>query len=117
MTGILRTPWDASLDWLNPGKQSRASSPSNTQAKRYWIGDEDPGSATDGDEGPGEPGAGPTYGVLNVTSSPLLVPAAFVAENLKWYSVFAVRPAVTDAETVTGLDPDPGSAEQGALDP
>ena len=50
------------------------------------------------------------YDVLNVTSAPSLVPAAFVAEILKWYSVFATRPAAIDAETATGLDPDPGSA-------
>jgi hypothetical protein len=47
----------------------------------------------------------------------LPVPAAFVAEIRKWYSVFATRPAVIEAETATGLDPDPGSAEQGTLDP
>jgi hypothetical protein len=41
----------------------------------------------------------------------LLVPLAFVAEILKWYSVFAVRPAAIDADTATGLDPDPASAE------
>jgi len=47
----------------------------------------------------------------------LAVPAEFVAENLKWYSVLGVRPAGIDADTATGLDPDPGSAEHGTLDP
>jgi hypothetical protein len=65
---------------------------------------------------PGEPGAG-TYPVLNATSSPWLVPAAFVAEILKWYSVSAASPAAMDADTATGLDPDPGSAAHGTLDP
>ena len=46
----------------------------------------------------------------------MLVPAEFVAEILKWYSVFGVRP-VTFADTATGLDPDPGSDLHGALDP
>jgi hypothetical protein len=80
-------------------------------------GDEDPGSATDGDEGPGEPGVGPTYGVLNVRSSPLLVPAAFVAVIRKWYSVFSARPTAIDAETGTGAEPDPGRAVHGAVEP
>jgi hypothetical protein len=40
-----------------------------------------------------------------------------VAVIRKWYSVFAVRPVVRGAETATGLDPDPGSAEHGTLDP
>ena len=31
-----------------------------------------------------------SYDVLNVTSSPLLVPAAFVAEIRKWYPVIAL---------------------------
>jgi hypothetical protein len=45
------------------------------------------------------------------------VPTAFVAENLKWYSVFATRPAAIDADTATGLDPDPGRLEHDTLDP
>ena len=57
------------------------------------------------------------YDVLNVTSAPLLVPLAFVAEILKWYSVFAARPAAIDADTSTGLVPDPGSDLHGAFDP
>jgi hypothetical protein len=57
------------------------------------------------------------YAVLNVKSSPMLVPAAFVAENLKWYSVFGLRPAPIDADIATGLVPDPGSALHGAFDP
>jgi hypothetical protein len=39
----------------------------------------------------------------------LAVPAAFVAEILKWYSVLAIRPDVRSADTATGLDADPGS--------
>jgi hypothetical protein len=39
------------------------------------------------------------YAVLNVRSSPLAVPSEFVAEIRKWYSVFATRPAVIEAET------------------
>jgi hypothetical protein len=56
------------------------------------------------------------YAVLNVKSSPMLVPAAFVAENLKWYSVFGLR-TVSFADTATGLDPDHGSDLHGAFDP
>jgi len=56
------------------------------------------------------------YDVLNVTSAPWAVPAVFVAENLKWYSVFGVR-AVSFADTATGLVPDPGSDLHGAFDP
>jgi hypothetical protein len=37
------------------------------------------------------------------------VPLELVAEILKWYSVFGVRPVIF-ADTATGLDPDPGSA-------
>jgi hypothetical protein len=57
------------------------------------------------------------YVVLNVTSPPLLVPAEFVAEIRKWYSVFATRPAPIDADTAIGLVPDPGSDLHGAFDP
>jgi hypothetical protein len=57
------------------------------------------------------------YDVLNATSSPLAVPAEFVAVIRKWYSVFATRPAAIDADTATGLDADPGSVAHGALDP
>jgi hypothetical protein len=46
----------------------------------------------------------------------LLVPPEFVAETLKWYVVVALRP-VTDADTATGLVPDPGEGVQAALDP
>jgi hypothetical protein len=52
--------------------------------------------------------------VVNVASSPLLVPAALVAEIRKWYSVFAVRPGLrTGADTATGVEPAPGNAEHG----
>src|ERR1039458_1095978 len=57
------------------------------------------------------------YEVLNVNSSPLPLPAGLVAEIRKWYSVFATRPAAIDANTATGLDPDPGSVVHGTLDP
>jgi hypothetical protein len=57
------------------------------------------------------------YDVLNVKSPPWLVPAAFVAEILKWYSVFAARPVASWTDTATGLEPEPGSAEHGTLDP
>jgi len=35
----------------------------------------------------------------------------------KWYSVFATRPEAIEADTATGLDPDPGSVAQDTLDP
>ena len=54
--------------------------------------------------------------VLNVPSEPLLVPPALVAEIRKWYVVFGVSP-MTDADTATGLVPDPGSDEHAAVDP
>ena len=55
--------------------------------------------------------------VLNVASRPLLVPPALVAAILKWYSVFAVRPAV-GAETAIGVVPVPaGSDEHAAVEP
>jgi len=53
-------------------------------------------------------GGATAYPVLNATSAPSLVPAAFVAVIRKWYSVFATRPAAIDAETATGLEPEPG---------
>jgi hypothetical protein len=57
-----------------------------------------------------------TSRVLTVSSEPLLVPVRLVAEILKWYVVFATN-ALTKADTPTGLSPDPGSEEHGALDP
>ena len=54
--------------------------------------------------------------VLNAWSEPLVVPPALVAEILKWYVVFTAKP-VTDADTATGLVPDPGAGVHAALDP
>ncbi len=57
-----------------------------------------------------------TFSVLNVTSGPSTVPPELFVTTRKWYSVFGVRPTM-DADTVTGLVPDPGSDLHGAFDP
>ncbi len=50
------------------------------------------------------------YEVLNVTSAPWAVPPAFVAEILKWYSVFAVRSLASSADTAYRARPGPARA-------
>ena len=60
--------------------------------------------------------AGAFGSVVSVSSEPLLVPPALVAEILKWYVVFADSP-VNDTDTVTAVDPEPGAGAHVALDP